>query len=233
VAFRSIYRLAGTAALVALAATILDVVLGLGHADQTRGGARTAVEWFAIFEDNRFRGLYLLGVLNIVYMATMTPVYIGLFAVQRHTNGIYAALAASIAFVGMAIYIANNAAMPMFVLADKYAAATSDAQRAVVAAAGEAALARGEDFTPGAFPGLILNGLGAALVSFAMFRGEVFSRATAWVGIVGFTCLCLFTVWATFVPAFYGVAFYLFGTIGGVLALAWFAQVSRRFFQLA
>jgi hypothetical protein len=42
----------------------------------------------------------------------------------------------------------------------------------------------------------------------------------AWTGIIGFTFLSIFTVWSTFVPVLYSVAFYFFGMIGGLLALA-------------
>jgi hypothetical protein len=40
------------------------------------------------------------------------------------------------------------------------------------------------------------------------------------------------TILATFVPSLYYVAFYLFGMIGGLLALSWFVLVSVKFFKL-
>ena len=120
----------------------------------------------------------------------------------------------------------------MFVLAGKYAAAGTDAQRALFAAAGEAVLARGEDFTPGAFIGLICGGIAAIAISCVMLRGGVFGKATAWVGMVGFTFLSVFTIWATFVPVLYAVAYYFFALIGGLLALAWFALVALQCFKL-
>ena len=226
------YKIAGAAAFVAFLANVLDVILGLGDTDLSRSGSRTAVEWFGVFGESGLRGLYLLGILNIVYMTSMIPLYLGLFLAQRHSNGLAAALAASVGFTGMAIYIANSAAIPMYALAVKFALAQTDAQRVLIGAAGEAVLARGEDFTPGAFPGLMLSGAGAVMMSFVMLRGGVFSKTTAWVGIVGFTSLCIFTIWATFVPVLYAVAFYGFGMIGGILALTWFVQVARRFFEL-
>jgi hypothetical protein len=137
-----------------------------------------------------------------------------------------------ISFIGMAIYLANSAAIPMFVLSEKYAAAGTDAQRAMFAAAGEAVLARGEDFTPGSFLGLIFGGIAAIVMSFVMLRGGIFGKATAWVGMIGFTFLSVFTIWATFIPVLYDVAFYFFGMIGGLFALAWFALVALQCFKL-
>ena len=230
--WKSLYIVAGVAALFALAANVLDVILGFGETDIFVYGAKGATDWFALFQENWFKGLYVLGVLNIVYMAAMVPVYFGLFAAHRDTNGMYAALAMTVAFIGMAIYIANNAAIPMLVLSAKYAAAGTDAQRAMFAAAGEAVLVRGEDFTPGSFIGLICGGIAAIAISVVMLRGGVFGKATAWVGIIGFTFLSVFTVLATFVPVLYYVAYYFFALIGGLLALTWFSLGAIQFFKL-
>lgn len=230
--WKNLYKVAGVAALVAMCANVLDVALGFGETDIIVFGTMTATEWFALYHESWFKGLYTLGFLNIIYMACMVPIYFALYAVHRSKNGVYAALAMIVFFIGMAIYISNSAAIPMFVLSGKYAAATTDAQRALLAAAGEAALACGEDFTPGSFIGLILTGIAAIMVSFVMLRGGTFGKATAWIGITGFTSLSVFTVLSTFVPALYYITFYVFGMIGGLLALAWFVLVALRFFQL-
>ena len=230
--WRGLYRVAGVAALVALITNVLDVVLGFGGTELPVFGGQSAMDWFALYQDNGFKGLYMLGLFNIVYMACLFPIVFALFGAHRRTYAMYAALAMIISFIGMAIYIANNAAIPMFVLANKYAAAGTETQRALYVAAGEAVLAAGEDFTPGAFTGLILGGIANIAVSFVMLRGGVFRKAAGWIGIVGFTSLSIFTIWATFIPILYGVAFYLFGMIGGLLALAWFILVSLEFFRL-
>lgn len=63
------------------------------------------------------------------------------------------ALGAAIYLVGIAIYASNNVAIPMALLSNNWYAAASEAQRSTLAAAGEAMLARGEDFTPGSLVG--------------------------------------------------------------------------------
>lgn len=229
---KTLYRLGGAAALVALAANVLDIILGFGETEVIVNGTQTALQWFALFQENGFKGLYVLGFLNMVYMACMLPVYFALFAAHLRSKWVYAGLAMILFFLGMSIYISNNAAIPMYVLSARYAAAQTESQRALLAAAGEAVLARGEDFTPGAFIGLILGGLAALDMSLVMLRGSVFGKATAWVGIIGFAALSMFTICATFIPALYFVAFYGFGMIGGLLALVWFLLVARRLFQL-
>lgn len=230
---KGLYKVAGVAALVALATNVLDVVLGFGETEILVNGTQPATAWFALYQDDWFKGVYVLGLLNIVYMAAMMPVYLAIVTAHWRTHGVDAVLVMIVAFLGMAIYISNNAAMPMLVLSAKYAAAGTEAQRALFAAAGEAVLARGEDFTPGAFIGMICGGIAALAISLVMLRGGIFGQATAWVGIVGFTFLSIFTIWATFIPVLYAVAYYFFALIGGLLALTWFALVARQFFKLA
>jgi hypothetical protein len=232
-ALGSLYTLGAVAAIAALAANLLDVGIGFGTTDVVAPGSMAAAGYFALFQRDWFGGLYLLGILNIVYMAALMPVYLALFSAHRRTSGWGAALALIVALMGMAIYVANNAAIPMLALAEKHGAAGTEAERALYVAAGEAVLARGEDFTPGAFVGMLLSGLAAVVFSLVMLRGGVFGRATAWVGLVGFGFLSIFTLWATFIPVFYTIAFYLFGMLGGLLALAWFGLVARRLFKLA
>lgn len=230
--WRTFYKFGGVAALVALSANLLDVILGFGETEVIVNGTKTALEWFAFFQGNWFKGLYVLGFLNMIYMASMVPVYFAIFAAHLRSKWMYAGLAMIVSFISMGIYISNNAAIPMYVLSGRYAAAETDAQRIIFAAAGEGVLARGEDFTPGSFIGLIFSGIAAVGISLVMLRGGIFGRATAWIGIVGFTFLSIFTIWSTFIPVLYLMAFYFFGMVGGILALAWFILVARRLFQL-
>jgi hypothetical protein len=229
---QGLFKLAGAGALLAMAANLADVVLGFGDTEVTMNGTRTALDWFAVFQTGTFKGLYPLGIFNIVYMTCMIPVYLALYTTHHHKDRTSAALAVVFFVVGMAAYVSNNAAIPMSVLAGKYAAAGTDAQRSVIAAAGEAVLAQGEDFTPGSFIGLIFGGIAAIMISIVMLRGAIFGKTTAWIGITGFTFLSFFTILSTFVPSLYIISFYTFGMIGGLLALAWFFLTARRMFQL-
>jgi hypothetical protein len=119
----------------------------------------------------------------------------------------------------------------MWALSARYAAATAGAERSLLAATGEAILARGEDFTPGGFVGLFLTelaGLGMALV---MLGGKVFSRTAGWAGVVGLSLMLVFTIWATFIPAGYRFALIL-AAIGGLAVISWYLLTARRLVQL-
>jgi hypothetical protein len=228
-----IYTLGAVAALIAMGANILDILLGFGGSEMVTYGTKSAVEWFAVYQENWFRGVYGLGILNIVYMVAMLPVYFALFGAHFERQAIAAALTTILFVTAISIYVSNNAAIPLLVLSSKYSLATTDLQRNILAAAGEAALSRGEDFTAGSFIGIFLSGLAAICISLVMLRGGIFGKVHAWIGIVGFTFLCLFTIIATFILPLYEVAFYFLASIGGILALSWFALTARRLFQLA
>ena len=171
--------------------------------------------------------------MNLVYQACLVPVLVALHEAHRRAGGNLATLAVAVAFIGMAVYAANNAAIPMAVLAGRYGAAGSEAQRALLAAAGEAVLARGEDFTPGAFPGTLFQLLGTLGISVVMLRGRLFGRPAGWTGLAGSTLLLLFTLVATFVPSLFLPAFFGLGMTGGLCTLAWFLLTGLGLFRLA
>jgi pimeloyl-ACP methyl ester carboxylesterase len=72
-----------------------------------------------------------------------------MLAAHRRTHSISAGFALLLSMLATGVYVSSNAAIPMLALAQQHAAATTNAQRWALVGAGEAALARGEDFTPG------------------------------------------------------------------------------------
>jgi hypothetical protein len=155
-------------------ANVVDIVLGFGG-EMVTYGAKAAAEWFDVFQRSPFEGLYALGILNVVYMLGVLPVFVGMLVVHRHTHPISASFALLLSVLATGIYISSNAGVPMLELAQQHAVATTDAQRWALVGAGEAVLARGEDFTPGTFVGLLLSGLAAIVISIVMLRGGVFA----------------------------------------------------------
>ncbi len=226
---RPLFVFAGICALIALSANLLDVVLGFGDTEITTYGTKSATEWLEIFQASPFKGIYALGILNIVYMVSMLAVYLGMVVAHRKTHLLSSVFAMLLAFLAVGIYVSSSAAIPMLALSSKYAAATD---RSAIIAAAEAVLARGEDFTPGSFIGLFLSGIAAFSISIIMLRGRVFTGMNAWAGIVGFSFLTFFTVIATFIHSWYIFAFYFFGGLGGVLALSWFGMTGLKFLRL-
>jgi uncharacterized membrane protein len=93
-------------------------------------------------------------------------------------------------------------------------------------------LAVGESHTPGTFLAFSLGLVASLLMAWVMLRGEVFSRAAAYVGMVAFGFLLVFEILSDFVPALFEAAM-IFAMIGGIASLVWYIMVARRLFQLA
>jgi hypothetical protein len=92
-------------------------------------------------------------------------------------------------------------------------------------------LARGEDFTPGAFTGFLLAEAATFVMSLVMLRGGHFSKATAYAGALGGLFLTIFTVWATFIPFLFEVSMAV-AMIGGLASIVWYILIARGLFQL-
>lgn len=231
-AWRALYRVGGAAALISVLVVLLDIALTFLPGPATpEPGKGTVIDWFLLLQNSWFMGIRGLGFLNVVNTALAVPLFFALYGAHRRVNGAYAALAAILLLIGTTIYVANNAALPMLTLGGQYAAATSESERSMLTAAGQALLARSEDFTPGSFMGFFFSEVGQIAMALVMLRSEVFSKLTGWAGILGFSLLFTFTVWATFVPVFYDVAM-MIAVVGGLSSMLWNILVARRLFRL-
>ena len=221
--WNGLYTAGALAAVTIVLVGLLDMGFMFVPGTSVTPGTLSAVDWFALFQHSWFVGLRNLGILNVINTACMLPVMFALYAAHRRDHPA-AALALIVLCTGTAVYIANNHALAMLGLSQQYMTASA-AQKPVLAAAGQVLLAQSEDLTAGTFTGFFLSelaGLGMALI---MLRGRVFSRWTAWAGILGEACLLIFNIGAAFVPAIYNIAM-LFAMLGGPLSMLWLALIA-------
>jgi hypothetical protein len=227
--WQGLYQVGGTAALLVVLVALAEIAITFLPGGNTP--SETVFDWFALFQTNPFMGLRNLGLLNIAMTLLGIPVMFALYAAHRRANPAGAALAVIVSLIGVAVFLATNRAFPMLDLSRQYAAAATDAQRAVIAAAGQAMLSVGQSHTPGTFLGFFLAEVAGSAISVVMLRAGVFGKATAWAGMLAFTFMLIFEVCASFVTGLSGVAM-VFAMIGGLLSMAWYLLMARRFFQL-
>jgi hypothetical protein len=228
--WKSLYKVGGAAALMAVLVGLSEIIITFLPGGGVSSGIVTVIDWFTLFQNNWFLGLRNLGLLNIFLTALAIPIFFALYAAHRRVNQAYAALAMIIAFIGVAVFFATNRAFPMLELSRQYAAATTDAQRSILVAAGQAMLSVGQSHTPGTFIGFFLTEVAAIVISIVMLRSQVFSKASAYAGILGFGLLLIFEVCSSFVPALDVAIIFAMG--GGLLSMAWYILIARRLFQL-
>lgn len=230
VQWKSVYILGGIAAILSLIAVMADIVIGSSTGGNLSALPQTAIERFAQFQQNTWLGLYNLDLLNTVNQLISIPVYFALYAALRKTNKPYALLALIVFLLGTTIFVANNTALPMLELSRKYALAI-EPQKTLLAAAGEAMLARGEHGGFGVFFSFLLPSLSALVFAFVMLQGKVFSKANSYVGILGNALMVIYIVLVTFAPAVKNMAM-AFAMPGGLLLVAWMVMLTIRLFQL-
>ena len=210
---------------------MLDLVLGTLTGGDVSGLPQTAVDRFAQLQGNPLLGLYNMDLLNSVNQIIMIPGYFALYAAHRGRKDSAAAFALILFLVGTTILVTNNTALTMLDLGNKYGTATTDARRTLLAAAGEAMLARGSHGSLGAFPGFLLPTIAGLIMSFVMLSGRVFTRLTAWLGIIGGIVMIAYLVLVTFAPGVRQMAT-AFAAPGGLLLMAWMILFTVRLFKL-
>lgn len=226
----ALYKLGAVTSLLILCTALLEILITFLPGGYT--SAETVVDWFNLLHDNWFLGLRNLGLLNIVMTALSIPMFFALCMAHWKVNAKYSALAMILSFIGIAVFYATNRAFAMWDLSMQYAAASTATQRAALEAAGQALLAVGQSHTPGTFIGFVLAEIAGMLISFVMLRAGIFSKFSAYAGLLGFGMLFVYEVCQSFVPAMLGFAL-IFAMIGGILNLVWYGLVARKLFQLA
>jgi hypothetical protein len=229
--WRGVYITAGIATIIALTGIVLDVIVGSTTGGNLSALPQTAVDRFAQFQTSPLLGLYNLDLLNIVNQIFLIPAYVALYAAHRKTSHAFSLLALIIFLVGTTVFVTTNTALPMLELSNKYAVATTESQRILLAAAGEAMLVRGSHGSLGVLIGFLLPNIAGLIMSFAMLSGKIFSKVTSFMGIVGNILILFYIVLVTFAPNVKDMATAV-SMPGGLLLMAWMIMFTIKFFKL-
>jgi hypothetical protein len=228
--WKNIYLLGGITGILVLIGVLLDTFIGTASGGNLSTLPQTAVDRFAQFADNPWSGLYHLDLLNMVIQIISIPTYFAIYAAHRNGKNAYVLLGLLVFLVGTAIFVTTNTALPMYELSLKYAA-SSEPQKSLLAAAGEAMLARGAHGTTSVFIGFLLPSLAGIIMSLGMLTGKVFSKTTSYLGLVGGILISIYLVLVTFVPQAKSMAT-LIAMPGGLLLIAWMVMYNLKLFQL-
>ena len=191
-----------------------------------------AVDWFNLLQDNWLIGLTMLNFFDLVEYALLGVIFLALYIALRQTHRSAMVIATTSGLIGITVYFASNQAFAMLALSDRYAAATTEAQRSMYQAAGEALLAINNPESiyqgTGIYLSLFLVLLAGFIISIAMIRSDVFSKATAITGILANGIgLCYFITLA-FAPAIYWIPH----PISAPFRVIWYFLIAIRLFKL-
>lgn len=213
----ALFTIAGVSALLAVTLIPLQIIVYA-----IWGIPETAIESFTHFQTNKLIGLLVLELLYLVSNILSVPIYLAFYVALRRENESVMAIATVLGLIAIAVVFAARPTFDMLYLSEQYAAATTEAQRAILLAAGEAKLALVYGTAQQAH--YILGSVALLLVSIVVLHSEVFSRTTAYVGIIANVL-----VFGLYVPTI-GVYLSIF-SVFPFLTL-WLILIGRRFLQL-
>jgi Domain of unknown function (DUF4386) len=214
--WRTLYRAAGVAALVTVLLVPVQLAVFMAYPFP-----ETVTGWFQLLQDNPLAGLVSLDLLLVVDNVLLVVIALALYVALRPASPSVTTMATGLWLLAIVLFIASNPALELLALSDRFAAATSEAQRSTAVAAGEALLA-GWDGT--AFHvGYILGQLAGIMIGLVMLRSGLFGRAVPYAliagNMVGFG-LYLPTVGLTI------------SALSGLVLWAWYLLIARRLFRL-
>lgn len=216
--WRSLYKVGGIAALITAVLFPIQIIIFIVWPPPFDG---TVIDWFMLFQENGLIGLLSLDLLLIVDYVLLIPIFLALYAALKRTGESLLTIALALGLVGITTYFASNTAFNLLALSNHYAAASTDAQRVVIQAAGEAMLAiyQGTAFHLSYF----LVSAALIIIPGVMLRSDIFSKATAYIGIgssvIGF---------GLYVPIF-GDYIAIFSVVGLEI---WYLLIAQRLLKL-
>ena len=223
-AWRSICTMGGIATLIQLVCATVTLVVAFG----VGGEPSRAEEAFAVLQEDRLAGMLRLDFASLISMIFYYVTFFALYGALRRRYGPTAALATALTFVGITVWLSSHSALSIIRLSDLHAAAETAEQRSQLVAAAEAVLAANMWHSSGAFvAGILLQGA-AVLISILMLGGDVFSKPTAYVGLVTHGLDLIHVIIAPFAP---DVSVYLMA-IAGTLYPIWFVMIGVRLLRL-
>jgi hypothetical protein len=216
-AWQTLHRVGGMAALAVLVFIPIQMVVFFLWPPPN-----SVIGWFTLFQDNAFVGLLDMDLLLIVDYLLLVGVFSALWAFLRRANESLMAIALILQLVATATYFASAVAFEMLSLSSQYATATTEVERSIFLAAGQAMLAtwQGTAFDVS----YVLSGLAIIIVSVVMLRSHhLFSKTTGYAGLsAGVLAL---------VPPTAGTIGLVFSLVSLVPLVVWLALIARRFLR--
>jgi hypothetical protein len=178
-AYRSLFKIGSWAAWIVVVLTLVEI-MAFSFFPQPA----TAQEWFILYQEKPFLGLVDFWGLEAPMYLMFVLTFLALYVALRDTQPGLMITATAFVLLGAAIFLSTNNPFTMLTLSHRHAAATTDGERSLFLAAGEAVLANTNQRAVGGFnPGLFLVSSAGIIVSTVMLRADSFAGTTAYVGI--------------------------------------------------
>lgn len=219
--WKGLYRIGAAAPLLTLLFYVSELTLipWDAYPDSTSG-------WFELFQRSKLLGLFYLNALDILSIALLGLMFLALFRALRIFNQAWMLVSTYFGLLGVGVFVVPRAAMlSMIPLSDTYAAASDEAARARLLAAGEALGSLGTP-TPQTV-GFFFMAIGVLILSVVMLRSGSFSRISAWFGILASVTTFLGDLSLVLIPTVSTTLMIL----SGLFWIPWWLLISRELFR--
>jgi len=225
-ASKNLYRAGGFTAVLFLLYSFVTIIILVflkgGYPDN-------ATECFNMIEENRFLALLRLDLVSVIVIPFYYLLFYSLYQALRKDYEMISKIALFSILAGVTIFIAGVNIVSILIVSDKYHAATTPEMKQQLLAACEGMLASDMWINTGAIIRGILIETGALVFSVIMLKTRVFSKLTAWVGVLTHG----FDLGSVIIGIFYLPVKDLFTAVAGPLYIFWFVLIAIRLFQLS
>lgn len=226
--WKNLYRIGGMAAILAAVLLLIEIIVFTIWPQPT-----TAIGHFTLLESNKLIGLIDFYLLEFIAYILFIPMFFAIYVALKRFNESYMALAIILAIVGITIFLATNNPFSMLSLSNQYMTATTEAQKSMLLAAGQAMLVNTNQRAVGGFnTGFLLVSVAGLLCSVVMLQGNIFSKKIAYLGILTFAISLVDYFRVIFIPTDV-ILLLVIAILSGILLLIWLIFIGRRLFQLS
>lgn len=226
--WKPLYQSGAVAPLIALAFYLIEfslLIVGEPYPADIEG-------WYALVQQSKLLALLYLNALDIISFTLLGVMFLALYVALRRVRPSWMLIALYLALLGAAVFVVPRTLhLALLPLSDLHAAATTETQRTIYLAAGEA-LSQVSSATPQTL-GFLLMAAAGMIISLVALRNDApgwpFGQAAAYIGIVGFVAALVNFVSRLLAPDIAAVAM----PVNGLLWFAWWILVSVGLFRLA
>jgi hypothetical protein len=222
---RTIYWLGGLVSMILIAyciSTFLILIL-IGPPPEN------IKDCFSILNENRLYGLLRLDILTVFAMPLYYLLFYSIYLTLKDANHEFVTISLILAFIGITLFLSSASVFSYLNLSKKYALAINDQEKNSLLAAGEAIFSSDMWRGTGSFIGGLLLQTGGLLFSIAMLKSNVFSRITAYTGILIFGLDLVHILIVFFLPLVSNILM----VIAGTFYILWFLLVGFRLFKFS
>ncbi|MCE5215031.1 MAG: DUF4386 domain-containing protein [Methanobacterium sp.] len=225
--WKTLYKIGGIAAILSALLLLIEIITWVVWPQPN-----TVLGYFTLLQTNKIIGLIDFYLLEYIAYILFLPLFMALYVALRRINESLMLIAISLAILGIAIFLATNNSFSMLSLSNQYLVATTETQKSIILAAGQAMMVNTGQRSVGGFNmGLLLISVAGIIISTIMLKSNNFSNKTAYLGILTFIISLAEYFRMILIPSELTLLL-IIAILSGILLLIWLIMVGRSLIKL-